>query len=1056
MRNNQPVTGHEALFPEDEIIVSKTDLDGRITYVNKAFVEISGFSEVELIGQPHNIVRHPDMPPEAYHDFWETLKSGKPWTGLVKNRCKNGDHYWVEAHATPIWEAGQVTGYLSVRRKPSPESVNTAEKAYAQFRAGRSDGQQILHGQVVSSGFFPRLKRRFMQASISSKIILASAVSAFGVMALLALLLGARMGNTLSDQGRAALWQNLELIKGMIEVRAGALGQEAARLNRLFASRFEKTFQLQNTAEGPILQTASGVVLNGRIQELDQFTESSGAVATIFARAGEDFLRVATSLKRENGERATGTFLGANHPAHGLLMAGQPYVGKATLFGKDYYTAYEPVKNPAGQVVGALFIGMNVSAQLAELRAQITQVKVGETGYFFVLNAKPGPDLGMAIIHPAKQGSSILDARDAQGREFIRDMLTQRRGEMYYPWANPELGEHALREKIAVFDVAQTWDWLIGGGTYMDEFNAPARSIQHFVWGAAVIVVILLVLLISWLVGRLITRPLHTEVLPCFRHLSAGKYDNPLGITRNDEIGQVLQGLETMQNRLGFEVTETKRVADEMARIKIALDSVSTGVMIADQDRNVIYANPSVQRLLKRAEADIRTRLPQFDANRLVGFSIDGFHKNPAHQAGLLANLTGTYSANIEIGKRFLVVSANPVINAAGERLGSVAEWQDRTLEVGLEKEVQSIVFAAAQGDFSARLSLEGKEGFFQTLAVGLNQLLDSSASGLKAVADMLASLSRGDLTHTLEGDHHGLFAQLRDDANATTAHLTGVVQRIQEATEAINTASREIALGNTDLSSRTEAQASSLEETAASMEELTSTVKQNADSALQANDMAGQAQSIAEQGGRVMEEVVHTMTQIHQSSRKIGDIIGVIDSIAFQTNILALNAAVEAARAGEQGRGFAVVATEVRNLAQRSAGAAKEIKALISNSVDRVNQGSDLVNRAGKTMEEVVLAIKQVASIVGNIAQASKEQSMGIEQIGIAVSQMDEMTQQNAALVEQAAAAAESLEEQARLLAQAVSVFRTAQNAHVGTQAPSRRSQPRKALAAPSQSRTR
>ena len=254
---------------------------------------------------------------------------------------------------------------------------------------------------------------------------------------------------------------------------------------------------------------------------------------------------------------------------------------------------------------------------------------------------------------------------------------------------------------------------------------------------------------------------------------------------------------------------------------------------------------------------------------------------------------------------------------------------------------------------------------------------------------------------------------------------LSRVVGEVRQGTDTIATASSEIAAGNMDLSSRTEQQASSLEETAASMEELTSTVKQNADNARQANQLALSASGVAVKGGSVVAQVVDTMSAINASSRKIVDIIGVIDGIAFQTNILALNAAVEAARAGEQGRGFAVVAAEVRNLAQRSAAAAKEIKTLIGDSVDKVEEGSKQVAQAGKTMEEIVGSVKRVTDIMGEIAAASQEQTLGIEQINQSITQMDQVTQQNAALVEEAAAAAQSLQEQASGLSQVVSVFK-------------------------------
>jgi methyl-accepting chemotaxis protein len=349
----------------------------------------------------------------------------------------------------------------------------------------------------------------------------------------------------------------------------------------------------------------------------------------------------------------------------------------------------------------------------------------------------------------------------------------------------------------------------------------------------------------------------------------------------------------------------------------------------------------------------------------------------------------------------------------------------DRTSEVAVENEVTGIVDAAARGDFSRRIDAAGKDGFFASLSQGINRVLDTTSVGISDVKAVLGAIAQGDLTARIENQYEGVFAEIKDSTSATVATLANIVRGIRQGTEAINTASAEIAAGNTDLSRRTEEQASSLEQTASSMEELTSTVRQNADNARQANQLAAGASEVARKGGEVVSEVVRTMEGISESSRKIVDIIAVIDGIAFQTNILALNAAVEAARAGEQGRGFAVVATEVRNLAQRSAAAAKEIKELISDSVGKVDVGGKLVEQAGRTMEEIVVAVKRVADIMGEITAASQEQSEGIEQVNRAITQMDEVTQQNAALVEQAAAAAESMKEQAEGLARAVSAFK-------------------------------
>jgi methyl-accepting chemotaxis protein len=336
--------------------------------------------------------------------------------------------------------------------------------------------------------------------------------------------------------------------------------------------------------------------------------------------------------------------------------------------------------------------------------------------------------------------------------------------------------------------------------------------------------------------------------------------------------------------------------------------------------------------------------------------------------------------------------------------------------------DIGKVMDSVAQGDISQRVQAEGR-GDLGKLKQDINLSLDALGS-LDDIARIASALSEGDLTQTISKNYPGTFGTVIAGMNGTVENLRGLVGDIKDSTANINTAAKEIAEGNNDLSHRTEEQAASLEQTAASMEELTSTVQHNAQNAQQANRLAVGATDIAGKGVAVVDQVVETMEGINESSRKIVDIISVIDSIAFQTNILALNAAVEAARAGEQGRGFAVVAGEVRNLAQRAAAAAGEIKSLIGDSVEKVEDGTKLVAQAGKTMEEIVSAIRGVTTIMSEIRAASDEQTSGIEQVNQAIGQMDEVTQQNAALVEQAAASAESLEEQAQNLSVTVGRF--------------------------------
>mgnify|MGYP003627512837 CR=1 FL=1 len=500
--------------------------------------------------------------------------------------------------------------------------------------------------------------------------------------------------------------------------------------------------------------------------------------------------------------------------------------------------------------------------------------------------------------------------------------------------------------------------------------------------------------------------------------------------------------------------TEAKRIADENARVRQALDNVGTATMIADPDLNVIYMNNSASTVMKNAEADIRKDLPNFDANNLIGGNIDAFHKNPAHQRSLIGNLQGSFKSELSIGGRTMQIIANS-IDVNGERLGTVVEWVDRTAEVAIEKEINHLVDAANAGDFTIQLPSEGKDGFFMNLTNGLNSLTSTANVGLTDVLRVLNLMAEGNLTSKIEDDYEGIFGSLKDSVNSTIDKLMEVISEIRGASVTLRNGASEIATGNADLSKRTEEQASSLEETASSMEEMTSVVKQGAENSRDANDLAQIAKKKATDGGVVVQRAVTAMEEINKSSKEIADIIGVIEEIAFQTNLLALNAAVEAARAGEQGRGFAVVAGEVRNLAQRSADASKQIKDLIRNSETKVSEGSNLVNESGKTLADIEDAVVKVSAMIEDISAGAEEQTSGIEQVNTAVAQMDEMTQQNAALVEQASASSEAVSDRASSLAKMMEFFNTGEgNAHGGGHSyeaspPSRSSRPAAAQSA-------
>jgi len=490
--------------------------------------------------------------------------------------------------------------------------------------------------------------------------------------------------------------------------------------------------------------------------------------------------------------------------------------------------------------------------------------------------------------------------------------------------------------------------------------------------------------------------------------------------TFGKSLKQTNQSLRTMAQNAASEqraaaeklaAQEKERVeANANRRIRLALDNVSLPVRIADDDGTVIYINHALRDTLHRNAEGFCQQIAGFDPDKVVGGSIGMFYSDSQAALTRLRNLTAVAQTRLTLGGRQYDLTTTPVLSQEGERLGTVGQWLDVTEQLAAEEEIGQVVKAAAQGDLSQRLSLQGKTGFFANLSSGMNQLVQTTEQGLTDVAQVLSAMADGDLTQRITRDYAGLFGKARDSVNASAENLTRVMSEVRAAADALTSAANQVSATAQSLSQAASEQAASVEQTTASIDVMSASITQNSDNAKVTDGMATKTTKEAIDGGAAVSQTVVAMKQIASK-------IGIVDDIAYQTNLLALNAAIEAARAGEHGKGFAVVAAEVRKLAERSQEAAKEIGELASSSVTTAE-------RAGKLLDQIVPSIQKTSELVQEIAASSSEQSSTVTEIGGAMGQLSKATQQNASASEELAATSEELSGQAEQLQQSIAFF--------------------------------
>lgn len=731
MHSSSPNDDHaEFIIQKEAVLVSKTDLFGTITECNDAFEFVSGFSKKELIGQPHNLVRHGDVPAEVFADMWRTLKQGFPWCQIVKNRRKDGGYYWVEARVTPIYQQGKLAGYMSVRHAASRAQIATAQTLYQEIKAGKAS---LYHGQV----------RRHLRQR-----------------------LGARL----------------------------------AKFNR------------------PVL----------------------------------------------------------SYPLLALLAYVLPYAVYANVMQYSWQSIF-------WVSAWGLMIAFLVGVFQQRARSQLLQ------------------DL-----------SDITDGT-------------------VLAW--PEKDFDSVRAQVA----------------------AKLQTIQ--------------------LISNECQEALHSQ-------------------------------------------------RDQTKQLKRAMDQMSTNVLIANNEFDIVYANKQMLKFLQERQAAIQAQIPAFELDKLIGSNMDIFHKNPAHNRAMLSALSEPTEAKLILNDLHLILNIVPVMNRHGQLTSIVLEWQDKTDEYQLIEQVDATVKFTKEGLLDRRIDLSKTSGVARSLSESVNALLDNVEAPISETVEVALALSAGRLDRYIQGNFLGRFALIQDSVNVAVHNLASMLADTQAATHKVLEGADNIYQSNQRLSLDSHRQSDALSGAALNMQQMNQQVHSNAQTSEQAAQKSIETAKLANNGVQVMAAAIDSMQGVYESSQKIQDIIGLIDSIAFQTNLLALNAAVEAARAGGHGRGFAVVAAEVRSLAQKSAESAQQIRGLIEETVSKISEGTNNVQHSGQTLKQMNGSIEQVNQTVEGLSHFNYDQAKKISNLTDVMQKINESVKVSTENLDESAATAQQLSHTSADLSNSIKQF--------------------------------
>lgn len=926
-------------IPDNYRLISRTDKHGTILEANAEFIEISGYSLQEIIGQPHNILRNQDVPKAVFKDMWDTIQAGEPWTQIVKNKAKDGRSYWVLANISPIIENGAITGYISVRKPVTPEVAAKTSQAYHQIQQGQL---HIQNAQLLTSR-----EKQFQAINPFRKLKLLGKINFLGVILVL---IGALITGLITQQSYlTSIEQNQtnrhNTLEQILDQQLTAFGRQGINTATVLgASPQIQTAILDNNS------AMASEILNAR---LASYKKINGFAPTVHIHTPDvrSFMR---SWTEKSGDSLSDFRFAINQISKDQKARFVFELGRAGLSMRSLVPIFDEVQTP-GAYLGSLEVMTNLSEihEFFAKKQSFYATLLTPSALEIATSAKNNPQLQTFTIADKNGLDATLNnwLTDINLNRLIENGYILKSGHFFntypiYDARNELIGYHLIAEPadtlIAINDVS--WDNVIS--TLMIVISAMIMLMIAFILLAQINII----------------RPVKQMVRAMKSAVDNGDLSVRLPTPGSDEISQLAKAYNNQMQSTAITMGETSRLIFDVANGNF--ETTSTLPMQGD------FA--AVRKNIENTVFSIRDSFQELE-NVLRHIRDGEFDYQPEHK------LNGNFQTNMENTLEFLS---------------------------GLKDSYQQINYMmqqVAKGYFAQRLEIDAK-GELKVLVDSINHSLDQLQSAIGETSEVMIEQGSGNLSTRIKGDYHGTLAILKEGINNSISNTGSLISQSNYSLIRLANGAQNISKGINDLAERTQEQAASLEETAASMEEITSTIKSTAQNAQQANEVATQSLKEASQASTVVHNTIQSINEISASSSKISEITSLIDSIAFQTNLLALNAAVEAARAGDHGRGFAVVAGEVRSLAQKSAEAAKEIRGLIDDTLEKVKQGAKLAEESGEALDTINNSIHRISQFVHEISETSNEQAKGVDQINIAITQIDHVTQKNSALVEQTA----------------------------------------------------